>query len=138
MMQRFLMIRGRRVEFATVLRAILCCACLLVCLVVSCAKSGPPTPLALDQIPAALNQAFASSPAERRELVDRALASLQNKEIGKATMVLEGLCAVPDLSKKQREAATRALLCLNLELQAAMQRGDKDAAEVLRLRQIAK
>ena len=92
----------------------------------------------MDQIPTALNQAFDKSPAERKELVDRALSALQNKEIGKAAMVLEGLCAIPEISKKQREVATRALLTLNEELQAATQRGDKEAAEVLRLRQISK
>jgi len=129
---------GRAATFAPRCSIVLCCVWLLVYLTAGCAKNGPPTPLALDQIPTALNQAFDKSPAERKELVDRALSALQNKEIGKAAMVLEGLCAIPEISKKQREVATRALLTLNEELQAATQRGDKEAAEVLRLRQISK
>ena len=100
-----------------------------------CEENKPPQPLSLDQIPAAMNQAFAKAPAERKELVDRAVSALQNKEISKALMVVEGLCAVPDLTSEQRETASRTLLTLNQELQAAAQRGDKSAAEFQRLRQ---
>ena len=100
-----------------------------------CEKNKPPQPLSVDQIPAAMNQAFAKAPAERKELVERAVSALQNKEISKALMVVEGLCAVPDLTSEQRETASRTLLTLNQELQAAAQRGDKSAAEFQRLRQ---
>jgi len=103
-----------------------------------CEKNKPPQPLSVDQIPAAMNQAFAKAPAERKELVERAVSALQNKEISKALMVVEGLCAVPDLTSEQRETASRTLLTLNQELQAAAQRGDKSAAEFQRLRQSAR
>lgn len=111
---------------------------LLALAMAGCEKNTPPQPLAVDQIPAAMNQAFAKSSAERKELVDRAVSALQNKELSKALMVVEGLCAVPDLTSEQRETASRALLTLNQELQAAAQRGDKAAAEFQRLRQSAR
>ena len=122
------------------IKSILTSAALLPVLLLSlffagCEKNKPPQPLSLDQIPAAMNQAFAKAPAERKELVERAVSALQNKEISKALMVVEGLCAVPDLTSEQREAASRTLLTLNQELQAAAQRGDKSAAEFQRLRQ---
>lgn len=111
------------------------CAFLLGLLSVGCGKSGPPTPLALDQIPAAMNEAFARARPDLKELSDRAVASLQNGELGKALMVTEGICATPDLTKQQRDVAARALLALNRELQAAQARGDKEAAELLRAHQ---
>jgi hypothetical protein len=126
-----------RIRFTRLLTALLP-ALLLAFLVAGCDKNKAPQPLSLDQIPAAMNQAFAKAPTERKELVERALSALQNKEFTKALMVVEGLCAVPDLTSEQRETASRALLTLNHELQAAAQRGDKSAAEFQRLRQTAR
>ena len=111
---------------------------LLALAMAGCEKNTAPQPLAIDQIPAAMNQAFAKASTERKELVDRAVSALQSKELSKALMVVEGLCAVPDLTSEQRETASRALLTLNQELQAAAQRGDKAAAEFQRLRQSAR
>ena len=104
-------------------------------LLAGCAQHKAPKPLTVAEIPAALNQAFAQAPTERKELVDRTVSTLQAGEIAKALMVVEGLCAVPDLTKEQRETASRALLTLTQELQAAAQRGDKAAADFQRLRQ---
>ena len=120
------------------LRTALLPALLLSLFLAGCEKNKPPQPLSVDQIPAAMNQAFAKAPAERKELVERAVSALQNKELSKALMVVEGLCAVPDLTPEQRETASRALLTLNQELQAAAQGGDKAAAEFQRLRQSAR
>jgi RNA polymerase-interacting CarD/CdnL/TRCF family regulator len=103
-----------------------------------CGNEGPPPPLALDQVPSALTKAFSSGPSERKELADRAISALQNKEVGKALMVVEGLARVPDLNKEQRAVVSRVLLTLNQELQAAEARGDKEAAEVLRTRQMTR
>ncbi len=107
-------------------------ALLVAFLAVSCGKSGPPPPLALDQIPSAMNRAFSRARPDLKELSERAVSSLQNHEPGKALMVIEGLSAAPDLTKEQREVAARALLTINQELQAAQARGDKQAAELLR------
>jgi len=111
---------------------------LLALAVAGCEKNKAPQPLAVDQIPVAMNQAFAKASTERKELVERAVSALQNKELSKALMVVEGLCAVPDLTLEQRETASRALLTLNQELQAAAQKGDKAAAQFQRLRQSAR
>ncbi len=118
---------------------ILCSTVALLAFSVGCSKEAEaPQPLTLDQMPAALNQAFQKAPTERKELVERAVSAVQNKELSKALMVIEGLCAIPDLSPEQRETASRALLTVNQELQAAAERGDKSAADFQRLRQNAR
>jgi hypothetical protein len=118
--------------------AVLLCGCLLGFLGAGCGSGGPPAPLALEQIPAAINKAFATAKPEHKELADRAVSALQGKETGKALLVIQGLCGVPELTKEQRAVATRAVLALNEELRAAAARGDKDAAEFLRMRQANK
>jgi hypothetical protein len=118
--------------------AVLLCGGLLVCFGAGCGSGGPPAPLALDQIPAAITKGFATAKPEHKELADRAVSALQAKETGKALLVIQGLCGVPELTKAQRAVATRALLALNEELQAAAARGDKEAAEFLRVRQANK
>ncbi len=111
---------------------------LLACALAGCTKDVPPGPISMDQVPTALKQGFARASTERKELVDRAISSLQDKELGKAMMVVQGLCAIPDLTEKQRDVATRVMLTLNQELKAAADRGDKEAAELLRARQLVK
>ncbi len=108
---------------------------LFLALLVSCRQGGPPAPLPLDQLPTALNQAFSKARPELKELAERAGASVQNHEPAKALLVVEGLCATPDLTPSQREVATRAMVALTQELNAAQARGDKEAAELLRARQ---
>jgi hypothetical protein len=101
------------------------------CLLVSCSKIGPPAPLSLADIPRELKQVFVTASPERKELVDRAVTALENQETVKALQVIEGLCAVPDLTEPQRRVATAALLTLNQELQAAAAKGDARAKQAL-------
>jgi hypothetical protein len=109
---------------------------LMLCLFLpACARNEAPKPLTMEEIPAVMNKAFAKAPVEQKELVERALSALQAKETAKALMVVEGLCAVPELTPEQRSAASRAVLTLNQAVQAAAQSGDKAAAEVQRMRQ---
>ena len=118
---------------------ILCSTVVLLALAMGCSKEAQaPQPLSVDQVPTALNQAFQKASTERKELVERAVAAMQNKELSKALMVIEGLCAIPDLTPEQRETASRAMLTVNQELQAAAQRGDKSAADFQRMRQGAR
>ncbi len=107
----------------------------LLFLLPGCAKNQAPQPLPLDQVPAAISKAFAKAPTAQKELADRVVSALQEKQIANAMMVVEGLCKVPDLTPEQRETASRALLTLNQELQAAAERGDKAAADFQRMRQ---
>ena len=105
---------------------------------IGCGQGGPPAPLPADQIPAALNKSFASAPANLKELSDRIVSSLQEKDLGKALLVLQGLCAAPELTKAQRDTASRALLTLNEQIQAAAAAGDPKAQEILRQRALTK
>jgi hypothetical protein len=111
---------------------------LLAAALVGCGKGGPPTPLSADQVPAAISKAFSSAKPDLKELADRAVSSLQAEEPGKALLVLEGICAAPDLTKEQRDVASRAVLGLNEQLQAAAAKGDARAVEFLKARQATK
>jgi uncharacterized protein YjiK len=102
-----------------------------------CAKEEPPKPLTVAELPAALEKAFAKAPAERKEIVARSVSALQAGQIPNALLVIESVCAIPDLTEEQRSAASRALLTLNQELQASAAKGDKAATDFQKLRQAA-
>ncbi len=125
---------------ATLLRSLpaMIGSCLLVLALVGCGQSGPPAPLPVDQVPSALSTAFANAQPDLKEWVGQAVSALQSRESGKALMVLEGVCAAPELTPAQWGAATRALLALNQQLQAAAAKGDPQAIEAVRLRQVHK
>ncbi len=111
--------------------------CLVAFLLAGCAKNEAPKALTLAEMPAALNKAFAKASTERKELVARSISALQEGQLPNALMVVEGLCAIPDLTEEQRATASRALLTLNQELQAAAAKGDKAATDFQKLRQAA-
>ncbi|MCX6883476.1 MAG: hypothetical protein WCR20_00375 [Verrucomicrobiota bacterium] len=112
-------------------------ACAL--LVGGCSKEYEvPSALTVAELPTALEKAFSSAAAERKELVDRSIGALKEGKLPNALMVIESLCAIPDLTPTQRTVATRAVLTLNQELQSAAAKGDKSAADFQKLRQSSK
>jgi len=115
-------------------RLITMCAAALL-LLAGCEKNEIPKALTIAELPAALQKAFAKAPTERKELIDRSISALQEGQLPNAVMVMEGICAVPDLTEMQRAVASRALLTLNQELQAAAAKGDKTATDFQKLRQ---
>ena len=114
---------------------VLCGMAILLAFAAGCSKEAKaPEPLTIDQLPAALNQAFQSAPKDRKELVEHVVKGMQDKAYTKALMAIETLCAIPELTPEQREIASQALLTVNQEFQAAIERGDKAAIEFQRLR----
>jgi hypothetical protein len=92
---------------------------------------APTTPLAAEQVPAALQEAFAKSKPEDKELVNQITAALQAQDYSKAFFTLQKLSGESGLNKKQQTAANRALLTANILLQSAQAKGDPQAAQTL-------
>jgi len=104
---------------------LLLCAC-------SCRRAdGPPPPLTLEQLPAAVEKAFAQAKPEANEKVKDLLAALREKDYSKALMALQALSAVPGLNRSQADVAGAGLITLNNALQEAQSQGDQTAAQTL-------
>jgi hypothetical protein len=116
-------------------QCVLCIVAVMLALAAGCSKDAKaPDPLTVDQMPAALTQAFQNAPADQKEVVEHVVKGMETKAYGKALMAVETLCAIPELTPEQREIASQALLTVNAEFQAAVERGDKAAIEFKRLR----
>jgi hypothetical protein len=104
------------------------------CLVgISCNKSvSPPTPIPIEQLPAALEKAFAKAKAGAKDFSGQVVASLQAKDYGKAYFAMQNLSGQPGLNKEQINVTTGGLLTLNSLLQEAQTKGDSKAGEALK------
>ena len=106
---------------------------------VGCSQSpGPLAPLAVEQIPAAMHQAFNEARPEVKETVGRLTSALEGKDYPAAYQAVEALCNVQDQTREQRVVAARALLTITGRLRAAQAQGDRGAATVLKLRQVSR
>jgi len=93
--------------------------------------SAPLVPLAAEQIPAALQEAFAKAKPEAKELVNQVIAALQAQDCSKTFLALQILIRHSGLNKQQPNVASRSILAVNALLQAAQEKGDVQAAETL-------
>ena len=98
----------------------------------SCKKAeGPPPALTLDQLPAALEKAFAKPKPEAGESLKTLLTALQEKDSPKAFMALQAISATSGLNKEQANVVAAGLMTLNNALQEAQGQGDPNAAQTL-------
>jgi hypothetical protein len=112
-------------------------ACILMFL--GCDRSSaPPPPLALEDIPAALQKAFSKAKPEGKELVSQTVTSLQAKDYSKAFLALQALSGSSGLTKEQSSVTGRAFVSVNSALQSAQTQGDTKAAETLQTYRINK
>jgi hypothetical protein len=83
-------------------------------------KSGPPA-LTIEQIPAAMSNAFKTASLLLRNGSDSVIQLVQNKEYAGATMQLNGLLANTSLDDQQRDVSSASLTTLNQILQELIQ-----------------
>jgi len=93
---------------------------------------APPTPIPADQLPAALEKAFAKAKAEAKDLSAQVITSIQGQDYSKAYFAMQTLATKPGLNKEQLRVTTGGLMTLNELLQAAQSKGDAKAGEVLK------
>ena len=104
-----------------------------------CSKNtAPPPPLPVDQLPAALEKAFAKAKPDPKELANQIVASLQAQDYARAYTQLQNLLGKPGLTKEQISVTTRGSLSVNTLLQAAQASGDTKAAATLKAYRINK
>ena len=97
-----------------------------------CKKSeGPLTPLQPEQVPQAMNQAFAKAPEPIAAAAQPVIQATAAKD-PRAIFGLEDLSTRPDLSAQQREAVQRALQAMLAQARAAAAAGDARSEEVMK------
>ncbi|HEY5910114.1 MAG TPA: hypothetical protein VJA21_05870 [Verrucomicrobiae bacterium] len=120
----------RRVSWALLLASSLCLGCHR--------QSGPPAPLAAENIPAEFEKGFAKAKPQVKELSSKVLSALQTKDYAAAYAAVQELCAAPEAGARQKELAARALLTITGLLQTAQSQGDQKAAEALQIHKMYK
>ena len=113
---------------------IIAATCLLANLFcVGCSSSSaPPESLTAEQLPGAMQQAFAKAKPDLKELANQAVAFVQNKNYSQAYAGLQDLSTRSGLTKNQASVISRALLTVNGLLQSAKSTGDPQAAQLLK------
>jgi|SRR6266850_1346945 len=100
--------------------------------------SGPPAPLPIEQVSAALQKAFGNAKPENKALADQIVTTLQAQDFSKAYYQMQNLASAPGLNKEQQSVTSRAVLTLNTALQSAQSKGDAQAAETLKTYRVNK
>lgn len=99
---------------------------------VGCNRTAPPpTPLSVEEMPAALESAFTRAQPEARELVNQVVSSMKARDYSRAFASLQTLAHSPGLTKEQATTIARATLTVNQLLQEAQARGDAQAARTV-------
>jgi hypothetical protein len=109
------------------------CLSLLALLIASGCKKpeGPPPPVSLEQLPSALEKAFAKGKPEAGEPLGALQTALRDKDYPKALMAMQAVAALPGLNKEQANVAAAGLVSINNALQEAQSQGDQNAAQTL-------
>ncbi len=99
-----------------------------------CKRSNPPpTPLAVQEIPAAVEKAFRTAKPEIKDLANTVVAGVQAQDYPRAFLTIQNLASRPGLTKEQTSVTSRATLTVNSLLQTAETKGDKKAAQTLQI-----
>jgi hypothetical protein len=93
--------------------------------------SKPLPPLPLDQLPAALEKAFAKAETETKDLAGSVVASMSAQDYAKAYLSLETLLGKPNLSREQKDVTARGMITVHEALESAQAKGDPAAAQTL-------
>jgi len=107
--------------------AMLCMTCLFGCN----RPSPPPEPLTMAEMPAALQQGFATATPEVKTASDQLLALVQKQDYAKAFVAAQSLSSTPGLTKEQATVLARATLTLNSAMQEAQTKGDAQVTRTL-------
>lgn len=97
-----------------------------------------PEALTLAETPTTLEQAFAQAPEESRAEALEASRLITEGDYSLALVVLQKLCARPELTGDQRTLATRSMLTAQQEVAKAAERGDEESKRLLRYRSMTK
>jgi hypothetical protein len=106
----------------------------MMALVSGCHKTDTPPPsLTIEQLPPALQQAFANAKPGLKGPLEAVVKWLEAKDYSKAYFALQTLSGQPGLTRKQAQVCASGLLTLNDALQQAQSQGDQKAAQTLKV-----
>ena len=121
-----------RVRLSRFAPSVLLSAALLMVALCGCGKpDGPPPPLTMEQLPPALQKAFAKAKPPATEAVTALLADLNGKDYTKALADMQKVSALPGLNREQANVSAAGLVTINNALQEAQSQGDQKAAQTL-------
>lgn len=101
-------------------------------LTTGCDKAAtPPEPFTAEELPGAIEQAFASAKPEIKEVATQFVSLIKAKNYPKAFESMQSLSSKSGLSEEQHAVLGRASLTLNSLLQAAQASGDQKAAKTI-------
>lgn len=103
----------------------------VVCGALGCGGGKEPEVMAVEEVPAAVENAFKDASDEVKQSVEEVVSAVKGKDESKALLDLQEVFARPDLSPAQREAANQSMISLNQKLRAAAEQGDQRAAQAL-------
>jgi hypothetical protein len=101
---------------------------------VGCNRSGsstPPPALSAEELPGALEKAFAKAKPELKELAGLMAGAVRTRDYPNAYLGLQTLAGKPGLNKEQQRIMASALVTVNSLLQSAQSQGDAKAAQTL-------
>ena len=99
---------------------------------------APPKPIAVEQAPSTLGEAFKTAKPEAKKLADDAVAALGAKDYTKALFALQSLSSRSDLTPEQRDIASRSMLAVNKALAEQANSGDQQAQQTLQFQRSTK
>ena len=106
----------------------------LLALAASCGIGGPKAsdPLPADQLENTLQQSFQSADAPTRDALGKVIQKFKDHDVAAAFRDVKALASEPGLTKEQRINAIRAGNTISQMLQDAAQKGDAQAADMIR------
>ena len=99
---------------------------------------APPEPLAVEQLPAAIENAFTKAKPAAKELATQVIASVQAQDYSKAFLDIQTLSASQELTKGQRSVVASAMMTINELLKSAVSKGDEKSAVTIQNYQLTK
>ena len=93
-------------------------------------QQGNPPPLAIAEVPAVLESGFVAASDEVRTITAASLKAISQEDYPAATMILQKLCTLHELTNEQRMDATRSLRAAQDEMAKAAEAGSKEAEKV--------
>jgi len=110
----------------------------LFLLLAGCGENKPPEPVAPEDAPAALREAFTSAQPATKDLVEQVAGAIEKGDLAKASVGLNSLSANQTITKEQRSLAARCLISVNEKIQQAAAQGDQQAQQFRHIQRGAK
>jgi hypothetical protein len=110
----------------------------LFLLAAGCAKNEAPAPVAVEQVPETMTDAFASAPAPAQEAAQEVVEALEAQDAPRAFVELQALSSRSDLTDSQRAIAAQSLVTVSASLAERAAAGDKAAQAVLEAHRASK